>query len=79
MSKSTSPAPVAPASDPAPKAVAIATPVYLLVKPGFNPKAPNSRSAARFALYASNPTVEGYIEESSREAELEEKQLSGAH
>ncbi len=40
-------------------------------------------SAAIYALAYSvrldTPTVEGYIEESSREAELEEKQLSGAH
>ena len=40
-------------------------------------------SAAIYALAYSvrldTPTVEGYIEESSREAELEEKQLSGSH
>jgi hypothetical protein len=56
MSKSTKPA-VAPAASP----VAISTPVFILTKPGFNPKKPNSMSAARYALYASNPTVEGYI------------------
>lgn len=55
MSKSTT-APVAPVATPV---VAIATPLYVLTT--INPKAPNSMSRARFALYASNPTVEGYI------------------
>lgn len=40
-------------------AIAAAQPLFVLTT--INPKAPNSMSRARFALYASNPTVQGYI------------------
>lgn len=46
-----------PVAAPAP--IAAAQPVYLLTN--INPKAPNSMSRARFALYQANPTVQAYI------------------
>jgi hypothetical protein len=55
MSKVTT-APVAASAAPA---IAIAKPIFVLASA--NPKKPGSRSAARFALYATNKTVTEYV------------------